>query len=182
MKKILSLAVMMLSFACAQAQVTVQEPEFIGQVRILTSDSTSVLLPKEKSVMKTKSTHFGMIPIPGAGLLDKTKTNMVLQGKESAVTVPAGTIRFIMRVEKTDVDPSTYLRIVKFDQKKKTRETTIAQMGLLQGFSMDMNSSDTFEVQKYGENCLLFTLRDVQVGQYGISFTALMESSTFGVQ
>ena len=182
MKKLLSLAVFILSAVCAHAQVNVDEPEFIGQVKILTSDSTSVLLPKEKSTMKTKSTHFGMIPLPGTSLLDKSTTNMVLQGKESSVTVPSGTIRFIMRVEKTDVDPSTYLRIVKFNQKKKTRESTIAQMGLIQGFKMDMSSSDSFEVQKYGDNSLLFTLKDVPAGQYGISFTALMDASTFGVE
>ena len=182
MRTILSLAVALLLSVCANAQVKVAEPEFIGQVSILTSDSTCVTLQKEKSTMKTKSTKFGYIPVPGMSLLDKTKTKLVLDGNSASNTFKSGTIRFIMRVEKQEVDPATYLRIVKFEVKKKTRESVMAQFGLIQGMKMDMNSSESFEVQKYGESSLMFTLHNVELGQYGISFTGLLDASTFGVE
>lgn len=152
MRTFLSFAVTLLLSVCANAQVKVAEPEFIGQVSVLTSDSTSVTLQKEKSTMKTKSTKFGYIPVPGMSLLDKTKTKLVLDGNDASNTFKSGTIRFIMRVEKQEVDPATYLRIVKF------------------------------EVQKYGESSLMFTLHNVEPGQYGISFTGLLDASTFGVE
>lgn len=182
MRTIFSLAVALLLSVCAKAQVKVTEPEFIGQIAILTSDSTCVTLQKEKSVMKTKSTKFGYIPLPGASLLDKTKTKLVLDGNAASNTFKSGTIRFIMRVEKQEIDPTTYLRIAKFEVKKKTRESVMAQFGIVQGMKMDMNSSESFEVQKYGNNSLLFTLHNVEPGQYGISFTGLLDASTFGVE
>lgn len=181
MKKIISIAVMLLLVACANAQVTVSEPEFIGQVKLLTSDSTGVLLEKEKASMKAKSSHFGMLPIPGASLLDKTKTLMTLAGTTSKNETSQGTVRFLMRVERRDIDPTTFLRVIKFDVKKKTRETKISEAGLLQGFSMDLNSSKAYDVQKYGESSLLITLKDVQPGQYGITTTMWMDASTFAV-
>lgn len=182
MKNLFFFTAIMLSIICAKAQVSVPEPEFIGQVVLLTSDSTAVLLPKEKSTMKSKSTHFGMIPIPGASLLDKTKVNTVFQGKESSVTTDSGTVRFIMRVEKPDLDPSSYLRIVKFQVKKNNREITTAETGLFQGIHLDLSSTDSYEVKKYKDSSLLITLRNVEPGQYGISFTLLMDALTFGVK
>lgn len=182
MNKFLLTAAMMLLTLGVQAQVKVAEPEFIGQVAMLTSDSTSVLLTKEKSTMKTSTSKLGFLPIPGAGLLDKSKTKMVLQGNSAHNTFKSGDIRFLLRVEKQELDPTTYLRIVKFDVKKKTRESVIAQMGLIQGFSFDMNSSEHFEVKKYGDNSLLVTLKGLEPGQYGITFTGLMEASTFGIE
>lgn len=164
------------------AQVTVSEPEFIGQVKLLTSDSTGIILEKEKASMKSKSTHFGMIPIPGASLLDKTKTCMSLSGSSAKNTVPSGTVRFIIRVERTDVDPSTFLRILKFDVKKKSRESKISEVGILQGFNIDLNSTSAYDVQKYGQSSLLITMKDVQPGQYGITTTMWMDASTFGVE
>lgn len=181
MKQFIFMAVMTLLTVCANAQVTVSEPEFVGQIKMLTSDSTGVLLEKEKASLKTKSSHFGMLPIPGASLLDKTKTCMTIQGASAKNTVGVGTVRFLIRVERTDIDPSTFLRVIKFDVKKKTRESKVSEVGLFQGFSMDLNSSSAYDVQKYGDSSLLITLKNVQPGQYGISTTMWMDASTFAV-
>ena len=66
MKKIiLTTAVMMAMTVSCFAQSKNIEPEYIGQVVILNADSTTVLLQKEAASMKTKSSNWGLLPIPG---------------------------------------------------------------------------------------------------------------------
>lgn len=50
-KIVMLLAIALGSVTAANAQVRVSEPEFEQQVLLLTSDSTGVLLDKEKSTM-----------------------------------------------------------------------------------------------------------------------------------
>ena len=178
---IILLTAMTVITANAQNNVTVPEPEFIGQVVVLTSDSTGITLPKEKSAIKASGTHWGMVPVPGLGLLDKAKTKLVLAGRNAANNFKAGTIRFVIRVEKQEADPASYLRIVKFEVKKKTRESVISEFGLIQGMSADFSSSESFDVKKYGESSLLISLQ-VEPGQYGVSMTSLFDACTFGVE
>ena len=51
-----------------------KEPEYIGQVSLVQSANSQVILEKEEAEMKTKTSGFGYIPIPGSSLLDKGKT------------------------------------------------------------------------------------------------------------
>lgn len=57
---------MFLAAGSTFAQVTASEPEFIGQVVVVNADSTTTLLQKEATKVKTGSTKFGYIPIPGS--------------------------------------------------------------------------------------------------------------------
>ena len=86
MKKIiLTTAVMMAMAVSCFAQSKNIEPEYIGQVVILNADSTTVLLQKEAVSMKTKSSNWGLLPIPGSGMLDKAKTKLTIKGKENQI-------------------------------------------------------------------------------------------------
>ena len=187
MKRLIVVALMLCIFYSSKAQVTVPEPEFIGQVVVLTSDSTGVLLNKEKPSLKAKSNGVAYIPIPGASLLSKTKTSIVLNGTSSNTKVASDTVRFIIKLENREVDPTSTVHVMKFDVKKKTREAVVADFGLLNGFNYATEQSETYTVTKYGESSVLFTLNSVSEGEYGIcnvpiiSAIAFSEMSTFGV-
>ena len=81
MKKYFATLAMVMLTAAGFAQSEKLEPEFIGQVVVVNADSTTTLLQKEPTKIKTGSTKFGMIPLPGTGLLDKSKVNMTVKGK-----------------------------------------------------------------------------------------------------
>ena len=87
MKKYLLSLAMLFTLSSAIAQSEKLEPEFIGQVVVVNADSTTTLLQKEATKMKTSSTKFGYIPLPGTSLLDKSKVNMTVKGKESYLVV-----------------------------------------------------------------------------------------------
>lgn len=165
------------------AQTEKFEPEFIGQVVVVNADSTTTLLQKETTSMKTSTTKFGYIPIPGAGLLDKSKVNMVVKGDESKTMLKSGQLTFVIRVGKNDADPKDVFGIFQFEVKKKNRQYAMAEAGVLTG----VKSTTTFntvpaQVKKYGTESYMIVIEDAKPGQYAITTTDITNVSTFGVK
>lgn len=186
MKKKLLLLFMIansVSMMKVNAQVRVAEPEFEQQVMLLTSDSTAVLLDKEKCEMKSHSSSWGLIPLPGTNLLDKVKIVMRLSGKEAKVKTHSGKIRLIVRVEKNTVDPADIFGVVKFEEKKKSREYVYTEGGVVGGTKLNFGKgTEKFKGSKYGTSSYLIEIADVRPGQYGLSATSLLDAATFGVE
>ena len=67
MKKLFFTAVLMAMTVICFAQSKNIVPEYVGQVAILNPDSTLTVVTKEAGSIKTKSSKWGMIPIPGSG-------------------------------------------------------------------------------------------------------------------
>ena len=156
----------------AQAQVTVTEPEFVGQVLFVTSDTTAVALQKESWTTGSSSTHIGAVlgaVVPGAALLDKTKMVSVIAGPAAAQEFACTTARFIIRAKDNDLDPTGCVGIYKFvANKKKNRERKMAEMSLLSGTSFNTGATDViFTAQKYGESSYLVEAT-FEPGEYAI--------------
>ena len=173
MKKTLIAMVILLAATVAQAQVTVPEPEFVGQVLFLTSDTTAVALQKESWTTGSSSTHIGSIlgavGVPGAAMLDKTKMVSVIAGPAAAQEFACTTARFIIRAKDNDLDPTGCLGIYRFvANKKKNRERKMAEMSLLSGTSFNTGATDViFAAQKYGESSYLVEAT-IEPGEYAI--------------
>ena len=166
MKKLLFILLMCVMASLSIAQVS--EPEYVGQVLLLTSDSTTILLDKEAWTTKSKSSHYGMIPIPGSSLLDKTKMLTIIKGNESKVSVPAGQVRFIIKASDNNLDPTSILGIYKFEAKKKTRERKTGEVSLLTGASLSVGGTDVqFKAVKYGKSSYLVEAV-LEPGEYAI--------------
>ena len=165
------------------AQTERFEPEFIGQVVVINTDSTVTLLEKETTQMKTSSTKFGYIPLPGTSLLDKAKANLVVKGKESPTRLKRGRLTFIIRTGQNNQDPKDVFGIFQFEVKKKTREFVLAESGIISG-TTSTNSFNTVPtlVKKYGEDSYLVIIENAQPGQYAITTSDISYVSTFGVE
>ena len=172
------------------AQVTVKEPEFVGEVTVLTSDSEGISLEKEKCSVKAKSGKLGKIasfvPVPGASLVATAASKMQLtvniKGDTAAVWVNPGEVRFIVRVKDQDINPKDYLKVIRFEQKKKERYCVVATATLFGGTETGVNESEKFTVERYGKKSFLITLKDVEPGQYGVSTNEFDGARTFGVK
>jgi len=183
MKKLMITIVSMMAAMSGFSQTEIAEPEFIGQVIVVNADSTTTLLQKEQASMKASSTSFGLIPIPGSGLLDKTKTNMVVKGKEAPVTLNQGRLTFIVRAEKNDIDPTSVMGVFQFEVKKGKRQFKIAEGSLTGGFDFSISFNNVkYVAKKYGENSYLVVIENAEPGQYGIVLNDIHNISTFGVK
>lgn len=183
MKKLTTTIAMAVVMQGSYAQTEKFEPEFIGQVVVVNADSTTTLLQKETTSMKTSTTKFGYIPIPGAGLLDKSKVNMVVKGAESKTMLKSGQLTFVIRVGKNDADPKDVFGIFQFEVKKKNRQYAMAEAGVLTG----VKSTTTFntvpaQVKKYGTESYMIVIEDAKPRQYAITTTDITNVSTFGVE
>ena len=179
---ILTTAVMMAMTISCFAQSKNIEPEYIGQVVILNADSTTTLLQKEAASMKTNSSKWGMIPIPGSGLLDKSKTKLTIKRKEAPVSVPAGKVTLVVKAASNEQEPNKVFGIMKFEVEKKARTFLMGEFSLVGGTDMTMNYSNVpYLAKKYGGNCYIITIENAEPGEYAVN-TDFSQLSTFSVK
>ena len=114
-------AMMMFIISSSASAQNVKEPEYNGQVAILQADSSLVVLQKEVAQMKTKTTGFGYIPIPGSSLLDKGKSFLQVKGNASPNKVTQGKVTLVIRVKDNNEDPKNAIGVFQFEAKKKER-------------------------------------------------------------
>lgn len=184
---LITMAVLMMPFAMsAQDEYNKQEaslePEFNNHSCILNSDSTTTLLPLENVTIKGKSTHWGLIPVPGAGLLDKNKTYLVMAGEKSKLTVKPGTVNIILKVKDNNDDPRTSLGFMKLEVKKKKRQTEWMSFDMLKGTKLDFFGENDYKVRKFGKSSYLITLENLKPGQYALGTKDGTAMATFGVE
>jgi hypothetical protein len=181
-KKLFALTLLAMAMN-AFAQTRNLEPEFIGQVVVINADSTTTLLQKEQTSIKSSSSKFGMIPIPGTGFLDKTKVNLTVKGAESKTVLPKGRLTFVIKTGDNKKDPKDVFGIFQFEVKKSKRQYQLAEAGVLSGIQSTMNfNSVPSEAKKYGEDCYLVVIENAEPGQYAIITTDISQVSTFGVK
>ena len=159
------------------------EPEYIGQVVVINADSTTTLLQKEQTAVKTSSTKFGYIPIPGSGLLDKSKVNLIVKGAESKTVLPKGRVTFVIKTGDNNKDPKDVFGVFLFEVKKNKRQYQLAEAGVRSG----IQSTRTFntvpsEAKKYGEDWYLVVIENAEPGQYAITTADISQVSTFSVK
>lgn len=160
----------------------VKTPEYEGQVAVVNNDSTTTVLKKEAATIKAKSGGLGMIPMVG-GLVDKTKSFLIIKGESSKTMLPAGRLTFVVNVGGNNKEPRNAFGILKLELKKKNRQYQMGEFSLLGGSKSDMDFCNvTYEAKKYGTDCYLVVIENAEPGQYAF-FTGNMSALlTFGVK
>lgn len=183
MKKFLVAMMMFVISSSAAVAQNVKEPEYNGQVAILLEDSSLVVLQKEVAEMKTKTSGFGYIPIPGSSLLDKGKSFLQVKGNTSPNKVAQGKVTLVIRVKDNNEDPKNAIGVFQFETKKKERRYQLAEVGVLSGMkaTTSFNTVD-YEVKKWGTSSYLVAINDLQPGEYGVSTADLGNITTLSVK
>lgn len=181
MKKFSFLLFSLFVFVAGSAQTNL-EPEFRNQIVVVKADSSTTLLQKETVKIKTNSTKFGYIPLPGTSLLDKSKSYLTVKGKASQTRLNAGRLTFIVRIGQNDEDPKGVFGVFSFDV-NKNRQYKLAEAGLLSGVQTTTNFNTVpILVEKYGKESYLVVIENAQPGEYGIITSDISTVSTFGVE
>ena len=163
MKKIFFTLVVMMVAGIALAQSKSIEPEYIGQVVILNTDSTTTLLQKETAKMKAKSSKWGML-------------------SEAPVKVKAGPLTLVIKTGNNEKDPKEVFGVWKLEVEKKARTFLMAEAGFLSGVTATTNYNNVpFVAKKYGESCYIIFFDNIEPGEYAVN-TDFANLSTFSVQ
>ena len=146
------------------AQNKLKEADFIGNVRFLKADSSTINLERTNVQMKTKATGSKMwlgigsskafVEVPGKSAKNRFSSNSV--------------IKFIVRVADNDLDPMSIVSIFEYKIKGKNRRAEFGKVNNLFGNSSSGLKRLDFEGEKYGENSYIITLNSNDVGEYGI--------------
>lgn len=183
MKNLMMGVMMFLTCTTTSLAQGFKEPEYIGEVSLVQSDNRQVILEKEEAEMKTKTSGFGYIPIPGSSLLDKGKTFLRVKGESSPNKVAKGKVQFVVRVKDHNEDPKTTIGVFQFEAKKKERRFMLAEVGVLSGLKATTSfNTVAYEVEKFGESSFLVTISDAAPGEYGVTTTDFGHISTFSVK
>lgn len=182
MKKIIFTAFFCFATLVGYAQ-NVQEPEYNGQVALVNADSTITLLKKEIGSFKAKSSSFGLIPVPGAALLDKTKSFLTIKGNTSPNVISSKTFSFVIRVKDNNEEPKNSFGIFKFEKKKKERRYQVLEAGVTSGVSENFHFNNVdYTVHKFGGSSYYITVENLEPGEYGIVTSGLDNIATFCVK
>lgn len=165
MKKVLAALTVFALSTVANAQVTVAEPEFIGQVLALKSDTEGTLLDKESAQIKTKAA--ASLYIVGIG---STKSRFTLTGGKAKVRLPkAAQTRLIVKAVDNKTDPLQIINVIRFEAKAKQRRALTSKVNTFGGASSNALDRMDFNAKKYGESSYLVVLDNLEPGEYGVT-------------
>ena len=164
MKKIIISLLFTIFVIFSNGQVTIAEPDFIGETVVVKKDKTSQLLEKQTIKIKTKA---------GAGVyifgVGKIKSKINVTGCCSSVRLTAGEpITLIIKAVDNLTDPMSIISIFKFEKTKKERKAEISSTGTFEGDSQNNLNIVSFTASKYGKNSYLIKIDAAVAGEFGI--------------
>lgn len=173
MKKLLTFTLILLPFLSlpAQSQISVLEPEFIGQAIYLENDSTGILLQKEFASVDTKLKGSSYIPFTLAGGVN---VYLSVNNKYSPnkISSTGKSIKIIIRCPNNDYDPYSFIRLVIFEQKKSKRRIRFMEATILIGTRSNEDASYIpFVASKFGRSSYLLEIDTnnlIKEGEYAI--------------
>jgi len=164
MKKVLFLAALVCMSICAYAQ-QIAEPQFVGEVLLVKSETSAVPLEKKTAIVKTKAG--ASLYLTGIG---SVKSRLHVEGATSAVRClqADGPIVLIVRAANNENDPNSFIRVFRFEQKKKERRAELAKSNTLGGSSNNNFDYIEYVGEKYGEKSYKLTLSQVEPCEIGV--------------
>lgn len=142
------------------------EPKWDGEVVLLdiASDATAVMTEKSTPQVKTSSS-LGRI-LFGIG---NVRCKAVVKGPRAQTQMaPTDSVTLIVRCKDNATDPSTFIQIVKFEEKKKERRAELAKVNWVGDVSEGNAELVPFHGEKYGVSSYMLTFPCAE-GEYGVS-------------
>ena len=105
------------------------EPEWAGEVAVLRVDGDTLSIPTEKSIPQVKTSASAGRLLVGIG---NVRRKAVLKNGRATTQIPqTGTITLVVKCKDNETDPTTFIQLVKFEEKKKERKTELANVNWL---------------------------------------------------
>lgn len=163
MKKLIFLTIFLVFELCAFAQQF--EPEWAGEVNILKIDGDTIAIQTEKSIPQIKTSSSAGRLLVGIGNV-RSKA-VIKNGKSTTQIKPNDVITLVVRCKDNETDPTTFIQVVKFEEKKKERKTELANVNWLGNVSEGNMDFINFTGKRYGKSSYILTLNAPE-GEYGV--------------
>ena len=146
--------------ANSQTSHTSSAPLFLNHIYYYTPDSLTAL-EQSTARMESKTKGMGYGGSEGGFYMDGARSNVRIRASDS--------IRFIVKMNMSMMDPSMMVKLYKFDSKKGNREAIISSQGGMfdRGKSKPTASEISFNIQKSGtEDFILLPASRLVSGEY----------------
>ena len=164
MKRIVLCIAVFISALCVNAQSKLQEADFVGNVRVLNADSTTLNLDKLATQVKSKAT--GSKIWLGVG---STKSFIEVPGKASSIVFEKDTpMKLVVRGSDNNLDPTSVVSIFQYIIKGGDRRAVFGKINNLFGNSESGLKKISFEGKKFGKNSYIIEFTVSEPGEYGI--------------
>lgn len=141
------------------------EPEWVGEVLVLTVDGDTVPTKTEKCNVQIKTSSSAARIITGFGNINQ---KISIKGGQSPTQIGKDKpICLIVKCKDNESDPTSFIQIIKFDAKKKERKAELAKVNWIGNVSENNMTYLPFEAKRYGKNSYLLQI-EPQEGEYGV--------------
>lgn len=163
MKKLINFTIFFIFGLCAFAQQF--EPEWAGEVSILKIDGDTTVIQTEKSIPKIKTSSSAGRLIVGIGNV-RSKA-VIKNGRSTTQIKPNDVVTLVVKCKDNETDPTSFIQVVKFEEKKKERKTELANVNWLGNVSEGNMEFINFSGKKYGKASYILTFQAPE-GEYGV--------------
>lgn len=164
MKKLIPIFLLSLFCFCVSTNAQKLEPEFIGEVNLVSKDSTATILDKENVQISTKAG--ASLYIVGIGSVKSRITINSPRAKVRASSTEPVTL--IVRAVDNNSDPLSVVSLFKFDIKGKKRRAELSKSNTFGGNTEGNLKYIRYKAKKYGKSSYLLTCQKLESGEYGI--------------
>lgn len=142
------------------------EPEWVGEVKVLTVSGDTVANDTEKCNVQIKTSSSAARIITGFGNINQKIT---IKGGQSTSQIPLGSqpVYLVVKCKDNDSDPQSFIQIMKLEEKKKERKAELAKVNWIGNVSENNMKFVPFDAKRYGKSSYLLKINPVE-GEFGV--------------
>ena len=164
MKKFVLVALMLFIYLAGMAQSF--EPKWVGEVVVLQCENDTVSIPTEKANVQIKISKSAGLLLVGIG---NVRQKVSIKGPKSTTQLKYGNpIHLVVKCKDNESDPSSFIQVVKFEEKKKERKAEIASVNWVGNISEGNMVFVPYEADSYGKSSYILKIEPVE-GEFGVT-------------
>lgn len=165
MRNFIIIALISIAGLCMQAQSF--EPKWVGEVIVLQglADADTVAVPTEKAIARIKTSASAGLILTGIG--NVTTKVSIKEGWSTTQIDSNEPIYLVVRCKDNDIDPSTFIQVVKFEEKKRERKAELAKQNWLGNVTEGNLRYVPYEADRYGKNSYILKIQPIE-GEFGV--------------
>lgn len=141
------------------------EPKWVGEVCVLNVNGDTIMTPAEKASVQVKTTQSAGRLLVGIG---NVRQKVIVKGGQSPVQVSYDKpVTIVVKCKENDIDPSTFIQLIKFEEKSKERKTELAMENWIGNVSEGNMKLIPYEAEQYGRSSYILTVNP-QEGEFGV--------------
>jgi hypothetical protein len=173
MKNLLILCFITLSFVSKAQDITVSEPEYIGNV-IYVKNNQAVELEKQKVHITVKAN--AALMLTGLG---RVSQKLIIKEPSSPVKIQEDrNLKFVVKVVDNKFDPFEIVEIYKLKKNYSDRSLLTAQTGSLTGSKAGDVVRIPYKATKYGTSSYLISVPEISMGEYAFNINLRTNTGT----